>query len=170
MAAVHDGFRTPHGLTDDLRRLLVQKRLVSLGTINPDGSPHVTLLQFSLDESDRMHLPTPRTTRKVKNILERPDVTALVDLGGGWVSCTGPARIIHGAEAADLNRRVYEHILTEAGMTTIGRYLEAAEDATIEITPTKWLSWQMGPIFEWFAEQGIDPGNPARWTKDLAQQ
>jgi Pyridoxamine 5'-phosphate oxidase len=127
----------------------------------------VTLLQFSLDESDRMYLPTPRTTRKVKNILDRPEVTALVDLGGGWVSCTGPARIIEGAEAADLDRRVYEHILTDAGMVTIGRYLEAAEDTTIEITPTKWLSWDMTRIFEWLNEQEIDPGNPATWIKEL---
>lgn len=44
--------------------------MVALGTINSDGSSHVTLLQFSLDESDRMYLPANRTTRKVKNILD----------------------------------------------------------------------------------------------------
>jgi uncharacterized pyridoxamine 5'-phosphate oxidase family protein len=157
-------------LSDDLRRLLVQKRSVSLGTINPDGSPHLTLLQFALDESDRMYLPTTRATRKVRNILDRPEVTALVELESGWVSCTGPARIIEGAEAADLNRRVYEHILTEAGMATVGRFLQAHEDTTIEITPTKWMSWSAGPIFEWFEEQGIHPGNPAEWIKDLTEQ
>jgi hypothetical protein len=144
--------------------------MVTLGTINPDGSPHLTLLQFSLDESDRMYLPTNRATRKVKNLHAHPEVTALVDFEGGWVSCTGSARLIEGAEAMDLNRRVYERILTEAGLATIGRSLEAHEDSTIEITPTKWLSWQMTGIFKWFKEQGIDPGDPSEWTKDLTQQ
>jgi hypothetical protein len=143
--------------------------MVVLGTIGPDGSPQMTLLQFSLDESDRMLLPTVGTTRKVKNILERPEVTALVDLEPGWVSCTGQARILRGGEAADLNLKVYEHILTEAGMATIGRFLEAHEDTTIEITPARWMSWQMNPIFGWFKEQGIDPGDPSEWTKDLTQ-
>jgi general stress protein 26 len=80
MSAIPDGLRTPHGLSDDLRGLLTRKGTAVLGTINPDGSPHLTMLQFSLDESDRMYLPTNRTTRKVKNILDRPEVTALVHL------------------------------------------------------------------------------------------
>lgn len=166
MPSIPDSYRTPQGLTDDLRRLLVRKSSVALGTINPDGSPHMTLLLFSLGESDRMYLPTPRTTRKVKNILDRPEVTALVDLESGWVSCTGRARIVEGAEAADLNRTVYDRILTETGRATIGGFLEAHEDAAIEITPTKWLSWQMDPIFDWFEEHGIDPGNPREWMAE----
>lgn len=169
MASIPETYRTPHGLTDDLRRLLNQKRNVILSTIDPDGSPQTTLLQFALDDADRMLLPTNRTTRKVRNIIDRPVVTAIVDLDPGWVSCTGPARIIEGAEAHATNRRCYERSLTEAGLATVGRFLEAHEDATIEITPTKWLSYQMNPIFGWFHEQGIAPGNPSEWLKDLTQ-
>jgi len=146
----------------------MQNSSVALGTINPDGSPHMTLLLFSLDDSDRMLLPTPRTTRKVKNILDRPEVTALVDIGGGWVSCSGRARIVERTEAAALNRSVRERILTDAGLATMGRFLEAHEDVTIEITPTKWLSWEMDPIFEWFDDQGIDLDNhDGEWMRDL---
>jgi hypothetical protein len=86
------------------------------------------------------------------------------------VSCTGHARVIQGSEAADLNRNVYERLMTEAGRATIGRYLAAHEDSTIEITPTKWLSWQMNGMMGWFGEQGIDLGNPGEWMKDLTQQ
>jgi uncharacterized pyridoxamine 5'-phosphate oxidase family protein len=170
MSSIPDTYRTPHGLTADLRRLLTSKSSVALGTINPDGSPHMTYLLFSLDDSDRMYLPTPRTTRKVKNIRERPEVTALVDLEPGWVSCSGHARIVEGSEAAELNHTVYDSILTEGGRATIGRFLEAHEDTTIEITPSKWLSWQMNPIFAWFEEHGIDPGNPSGWMADRASQ
>jgi hypothetical protein len=143
---------------------------VALGTINPDGSPQMTVVLFSLGDSDRMYVPTNRATRKVKNVIDRPDVTALVDVGFGWVSCTGRAQIIDGAEAAALNRRVYERVLTDAGLVTLGRFLEAHEDSTIEITPTKWLSWQGAGIFPWFKEQGIDPGNPGEWMRDLTAQ
>lgn len=169
MPSIPDGFRTPHGLSDELRHLLVKKSSVTLATVNTDGSPHMTVVQFSLDDSDRMLLPTVRTTRKVKNILDRSDVTALTGVGSGWVSCTGHARIIHGAEAADLNRRVYERVLTDAGRATIGRFLESHEDSTIEITPTRWLSWQMSGMFGWFEEEGIDLGNPGEWMKDLSR-
>jgi len=169
MPSIPDTYRTPHGLSDDVRQLVLEKSSVALGTINPDGSPHMTLLLFSLDDSDRMYLPTPRTTRKVKNILDRPVVTALVTIDGGWASCTGQARIIEGAEAADLNRGVRERLFTETGLATMGRFLEAHEDTTIEITPTKWLSWTMDPIFPWFDEQGIDLDEfEGGWMKELS--
>ncbi len=111
-----------------------------------------------------------RTTRKARNVIDRPDVTALVDLGFGWVSCTGCARVIDGSEAADLNRRVYERLSTDAGHATIGRFLEAHEHRTIEIVPTKWLSWQGISMYGWFEDQGIDPGNPGDWMRDLTER
>ena len=168
MPSIPDSYRTPHGLSSDLRALVNQKSSVALGTINPDGSPHMTLLLFLLDETDRMLLAAPRTTRKVRNIIDRPEVTALVDIDGGWVSCTGQARIVEGAEAAEINRRMRERVLTDAGLATLGRFLEAHEDVTIEITPTKWLSWQMDPIFGWFEDEGIDlTDHDGDWMADL---
>ncbi|MEM9653514.1 MAG: pyridoxamine 5'-phosphate oxidase family protein [Actinomycetota bacterium] len=169
MASIPPTYRTPHGLNDELRDLLKQKGTAVLGTINPDGSPQMTVVQFSLDDSDRMYIPTNRTTRKVTNVADRPEVTALVDVGFGWASCTGPARVIHGSEAAEINRRVYERLLSESGLATIGRFLEAHEDSTIEITPTKWLSWLGDVMFGWFEEHGVDPGNPNEWMRDLTE-
>lgn len=169
MGSIPRTYRTPHGLSDELRELLAHEGTAALSTSNPDGSPQMTVVQFSLGESDQVYIPTVRTTRKVKNIVDRPDVTALVDVGFGWVSCSGPARIIGGTEAADLNRAVYERLLTDEGLATIGRFLEAHEDTTIEITPAKWMSWQGEVMFGWFEEHGIDPGDPAQWMKDFTQ-
>ena len=170
MTSIPHTYRTPHGLSDDLRGLLAREGTATLATVNPDGSPQTTVVQFSLGEDDRVYIPTVRTTRKVKNAIDRPDVTAIVDVGFGWVSCTGRARIIEGAEAADLNRGVYERLLTEEGMATIGRFLEAHEDCTLEITPTKWLSWLTDVMLGWFEENGIDPGDPGQWMRDLTDQ
>ncbi len=168
MSSIPNEYQTPHGLDADIRQLVLEKGSVTLGTINPDGSPHMTLLLFSLDEHDRLYLPTPRTTRKVKNILDRPTVTALVTIEGGWASCTGQARIVEGTEAADLNLGVRERLFTETGLATMGRFLETHEDATIEITPAKWLSWTIDPIFPWFDDNGIDLDDfEGAWMKDL---
>ena len=130
----------------------------------------MTLLLFSLGEGDHMYLPTPRTTRKVKNILARPTVTALVTIEGGWASCTGSAWIVEGEAAADLNRGVRERLFNETGLATMGRFLAAHEDTTIEITPTKWLSWTMDPVLPWFADNGIDLAeDDGPWMRDLTK-
>jgi uncharacterized pyridoxamine 5'-phosphate oxidase family protein len=169
MASILAEYQTPHGLSSDVRQLVLEKSSVTLGTINPDGSPRMTLLLFSLDDHDRLYLPTHRTTRKVRNIRDRSTVTALVTIDGGWVSCTGQARIVEGAAAAALNLGVRERLLTETGLATMGRFLESHADATIEITPSKWLSWTMDPIFPWFDENGVDLDDfEGGWMKDLA--
>lgn len=168
MPAIPETYRAPHGLNSNLRRLVLEQRSVTLGTINSDGSPHMTLLLFSLDDSDRMYLPTPRPTRKVKNVLAWPTRTALVAIDNGWVSCTGDARLIEGSEAAEINQGVRDRLFTEAGLATMGRLLEAHEDTTIEITPTKWLSWTSDGIDQWIESQGINlEAQPGAWMKDL---
>ena len=168
MPGIPETYRTPHGLSSELRRLVLEKSSVTLGTINPDGSPHMTLLLFSLDDSDRMFLPTPRSTRKVTNVLARPTVTALISLDDGWVSCTGDARLLEGSEAAEINQQVRERLFTGAGLATMGRFLAAHENTTIEITPSKWLSWTSDGIIPWIESQGIDlDAHTGTWMKDL---
>jgi hypothetical protein len=67
-----------------------------------------------------------------------------------------------------LSDDVRQRLFTDAGLATMGGFLEAHEDVTIEITPAKWLSWTMDPIFPWFDEQGIDVEKfEGGWMKDL---
>ncbi len=168
MARIPETYRTPSGLTDELRRAVLTQSSVTLGTTNPDGSPHLTLVLFSLTDDNRMHVPTPHSTRKIKNLRERPTATALARIDSGWASCTGPVRIVEGSEAQDLNATVRERLFTESGLETMGKFLAAHEDTTIEITPTKWLSWVFDPINTWFEQQGIDPdAYPGPSMRDL---
>ena len=170
MAQIPPTYRTPHGLTPELRRLLLEQSSVTLATTNPDGSPQLTLVLFSLGDDDHMYIPTPHSTRKIKNLRERPVATALGTVDGGWVSCTGPVRIVDGDEAHEINASVRDRLLTEAGHATLGKFLAAHEDTTIEITPTKWLSWIFDPIDDWFEREGIDlaaqPGPSMKTLKD----
>ena len=165
-------YRTPSGLTDALRGEILARSNAVLATINDDGSPHVTELLFYLDENDRVLLPTPHTTRKLKNIQARPTVTVFISVESGWVSATGPARIIEGDEAARLNQLNRERLLTEAGMKTMGLLLAAYEDTTIEVSPTRWISWNDGHVLDTITELGgdIEAHPPSTWWKDLSAE
>lgn len=161
-------YRTPHGLTDDIRRGIMAKSNAVLATINDDGSPHLTELLFYLDARDHLQLPTPHATRKVRNIRARPTVTVFISIESGWVSATGPAIIIEGDEAARLNQLNRDRLLTDAGMKTMGLLLATYEDNTIEITPTRWISWNDGHVLDTITALGgdIEAHPPSTWWKD----
>lgn len=166
--AIPRTYQTPHGLTDALRAEVDQEARLVLGTINPDGTPHMTLVLFSMDDRDCLFLPTPQSTRKIKNVRERPPVTALITVRSGWVSCYGTASVIEGAKAEQINRGVRERLLTESGLATMGEFLAAHEDATIKVTAHKWLSWSHDVIDPWMESHGIDTTDASNWWKDLS--
>lgn len=167
--AIPSTYRTPHGLTGALRSEVGEEARLVLGTINPDGTPHMTLVLFSMADRDCLFLPTPRSTRKIKNVREDPHVTALISVRSGWVSCYGTASVIEGAEAEQINRGVRERLLTASGLATMGKFLAAHEDVTIKIDPHKWLSWSHEVIDPWMDSHGIDASDSANWWKDLSK-
>jgi PPOX class probable F420-dependent enzyme len=141
-----------------------------LATIGDDGSPHLTEMLFMLDEQDRVLLPTPHNTRKLKNVRARPVATAFFHEQPGWVSCTGTVHVLEGDHAESTNQRIREHLLTESGLQTIGRVLAAHEDTTIVLSPTKWLSWSGEATMASVIEMGADlEANPSdTWFRDMS--
>lgn len=140
-----------------------------LATLNPDGSPHLTELLFLLDDQDRVLLPTPHYTRKLKNVRDRPVATVFFNELPGWISCTGPVEIWTGERAAEANQQNRDRLFTEAGHRTAGRVLAEHEDATIVVTPEKWLSWK-GDSFVAAVRDGggdLESDPPNTWMKDL---
>lgn len=171
MSEIPPPYRTPHGLDDAVRSQILARSNAVLATINPDGSPHLTELLFYLDDEDRILLPTPKTTKKVRNVLARPTVTVFISVESGWASCTGTGRVITGDEAERLNGLNRERLLTEAGMVTMGLLLAAYEDTTIEITPTRWIAWNDDLVLDTIASLGgdIEAHPPTTWWKDLSK-
>jgi hypothetical protein len=172
MTEIPGPYRTPHGLDASLHQQLLARSNAVLATINPDGSPHLTELLFYLDDRDRVLLPTPHTTKKVKNVLARPKVTVFISVESGWASCTGPAWVITGEEAGRLNQLNRERLLTDAGMATMGLLLAAYEDTTIEITPEQWMAWNDDAILDTIFALGgdIEAHPPSTWWKDLSTE
>jgi hypothetical protein len=166
---IDPAYRTPHGLTDQIRERLSSQGNAVLATINQDGSPHLTELLFDLDDRDRILLPTPHNTRKVLNLKANSVATVFFFDQPGWTSCTGHAEIIEGEEAAAMNQRNRDRLLTESGHQTIGRLLAAHEDVTIVVTPTKWLSWSSSKLIPGIIELGgdVETNPPETWFRDL---
>lgn len=164
-------YRTPSGLTAEVRENIVKQGNVILATIGDDGSPHLTELLFDIDSQDRILMPTPHNTRKVKNLRQRPVATLFFTDQPGWTSCTGDVEILEGEEAAALNKRNRERLLTEGGHATIGLVLAKHEDLTLRVTPETWLSWSGASLLPSIIELGgdVEANPPETWFKDLKE-
>ncbi|HEY1368177.1 MAG TPA: pyridoxamine 5'-phosphate oxidase family protein [Gaiellaceae bacterium] len=67
-----------------LRERVAAARVARLGTLDPDGRPHLVPIVFALaDETVYSAVDAKpkrsRTLRRIENARERPDVTVLVD-------------------------------------------------------------------------------------------
>jgi PPOX class probable F420-dependent enzyme len=97
-------------LTDDVRRALTAGRLAHLVTINPDGSPQVSVVWIGLDGEDIVagHL---MGGRKVRNITRDPRVALSVETEGAnpvgmanYLLVHGTARLVEGGGPELLQR------------------------------------------------------------------
>lgn len=169
---IHPAYRTPSGLTAEIRAALSRQGNAILATINDDGSPHLTELLFLLDETDRIQLPTPHNTKKLRNLRARPIATVFFYDQPGWTSATGDVEIWTGEQAARANQRNRERLLTPAGHETIGRLLAEHEDVTIVVTPSRWMSWSSDALAPEIEQLGGDLEKyPAEtWFKDLSEE
>jgi hypothetical protein len=165
-------YRTPHGLTDELRAQLKTQGNAILATVNEDGSPHLTEVLFLLDDEDRVQVPTPHSTRKIRNVRARPLATVFFYEQPGWISCTGAAHVLVGEEAAAANQSNRDRLLTPGGHLTMGRLLAAHEDNTIVVTPAKWLSWNSDAVVPEIVRLGgdVEANPPDTWFKDLTTE
>ena len=97
-------------LTDDVRRALTAGRLAHLTTLNPDGSPQVSVVWIGLDRDDIVigHL---MSGRKVTNIARDPRVALTVEgdvanpIGmANYLIVYGRAHLVEGGAAELLQR------------------------------------------------------------------
>jgi PPOX class probable F420-dependent enzyme len=89
-------------ITDDIRRALTAGRLAHFTTLNPDGSPQVSVVWIGLDGDDIVigHLGTGR---KATNIARDPRVALTVEVAGAnpvglahYLIVYGTARLVAG--------------------------------------------------------------------------
>ena len=95
------------------RALLAEARTLVLGTVGPDGRPHLVPMWFVLDDDGLPCCTSYARAQKVRNIERDPRVTALVEAGESYgelhgVAIDGRAELIAGD--AERTRAVMEAI------------------------------------------------------------
>lgn len=71
------------------RALLEEARTLVLGTIGPNGSPHVVPMWFVLDDDGLLCCTSYARAQKVRNIERDPRVTALIEAGESYGELRG---------------------------------------------------------------------------------
>jgi PPOX class probable F420-dependent enzyme len=130
----------------EMRFRLVEGRVARLGTVAPDGRPHLVPCVFVLD-ADTIYTPIdhkPKRTRRLqrlKNLEAYPAATMLVDEYSEkweecwWVRLRGRARILEGGDEFERARELL-----------VARYQQYTDPAQIHpiiaIDIDEWVGWQ----------------------------
>lgn len=153
-------------LPDPVAEMLALRLIATLGTTNADGSPHLTPIWFLYDDG-RIYLPTGSGSRKVRNVRARPAVSVLLDqrqpARHRWASAAGTAEVLEGAAAAEVNARVRERYVSEAGEATYGDLIAGYDDVTIVVTPSRWRHWTPTSLERLAREHGLLEDDLGTW-------
>lgn len=129
--------------------LLGERRIGSLGTVNSDGTVHLTAIWY-LVEGNRILIPTSSASRKAKNVEADGTASVMVDVRTDeamkGVVVRGHASIVSGAAAKAMNRQIHERYLTDEALDhqDIGPIFEQGDDATVVVEIASVVTWDMG--------------------------
>ncbi len=145
MPTVREIYRT-HPTQEEIADLLGQRNIAALGTLNEDGSIHLTYVIY-LFEDDVFRVETASLTRKARNVAARGTASILVDgraesTGRSlMVEAEGTARIIGPPDSLPIADRVRARYLRPDAADEVNRLWNTFDDVVIELTPSRWRSW-----------------------------
>lgn len=138
-------------LSPELKKLLQGRRIAALATENDDGSIHLAAVWY-LFEDDLLFVATAASTHKARNLRARPKCSLMVDSRHPGtergVAAIGTVEIITGEASAAINRGLHSRYLSPAALAdpAVGPVFAAVDDITIKLTPSRWISWDMGAL------------------------
>ena len=94
----------PKTLTPEQRAFLEENRFAVVGTVNPDGSPHLAVMWYLLD-GDEVVVNSAHGRIKDRNLARDPRLSLLVADGYRFVRVDGSARIEHDQKIAHADIR-----------------------------------------------------------------
>ena len=128
--------------------LLLGRYIVSLATLNQDGSIHMTAVWF-LFQKGGFFVPTSSRSRKVRNVLARPKASLMVDARNDelqrGLTVSGRTELITGESARALNRQIHSRYMSTDALRDpqVGPVMLASDDVTIHLTPETWTGWDL---------------------------
>ena len=136
---------------EELSSFLQKQISLQIGTINKDGSPHLTTMWYFYDgESFIFHTYTK--SQKIINLQKDPRITLLTEAGSQYsdlqgIIVYGNAEIINGKDSLEEVIRYMEmvgekYIKDEEGAQYIeGMKLQAPKRSVVIVKPSKFISW-----------------------------
>jgi PPOX class probable F420-dependent enzyme len=128
--------------------LLEGRRIASLGTLNEDGSPHLTAVWY-LYQDGCFFVATSSRSRKARNLAKRPNATLMVEArkpgSERGVTATGSVEIISGEKVRELTLRIHRRYMSEAAIADpqVGGVFAQFDDITVKLAPRYWTWWDM---------------------------
>ncbi len=128
--------------------LVEGRRIASLGTLNDEGSVHLTAVWY-LYEDGCFFVATSSRSRKARNLAARPRATLMVESrkpgSERGVTASGLVEITPGEKARQLIARIYRRYLSAAALADpqVGPVFAALDDITVKLKPTLWAWWDL---------------------------
>lgn len=130
---------------EEMDRFLDRPRIAILGTINSDGTPHMTPVWYFTDK-DKIFVTTSEGRVKAANLRRDPRATLLVANASTTkvIIAHGTAEVYedHGAQRTRFLAELYIDDPKERKKFLDS--MDLSKRLTIKITPTKTISWDFG--------------------------
>ncbi len=127
---------------DEVSALVAAQRKLQLGTINPDGTPHMVTMFYAMVE-DRIAFWTYRSSQKARNIERDPRVTCLLELGEDYFELRGA--LIYGTVETVTDPNRVRYVGSEVVKRMMGLQDEAEIAPFVEHTATKRYAYLVEP-------------------------
>jgi PPOX class probable F420-dependent enzyme len=148
-----------------VKELLNGRHIASIATENPDSSIHMVAVWYWFD-GKYVYVATSSRSRKARNLRFNPKVSLMIDsrdpAASYGITVTGTAQILSSEMSKNSNAQVHRKYLSEAALadTRVGPVFAAWDDASIQISPTSVIAWDMRDADRQFFG-GVLAGNPA---------
>jgi PPOX class probable F420-dependent enzyme len=127
---------------DEVAAMVAEQHKLQLGTINPDGTPHlVTMFYGTVD--DKIAFWTYKTSQKVRNIERDPRITCLIETGEDYFELRGA--LIYGTAKVLTDQNEIRYV----GAEVVRRMMDIEEDAIapfVEATAIKRYAIVVEPV------------------------
>ena len=136
---------------EELSSFLQKQISLQIGTINKDGSPHLTTMWYLYD-GENFIFHTYTKSQKIINLKRDSRITLLTEAGNQYsdlqgIIVYGSAEIINGKDSLEEVIRYMEmvgekYIKDEDGAQYIeGMKLQAPKRSVVIVKPSKFISW-----------------------------
>jgi len=124
-------------------KFLEESMIVRVGTVTPDGKPHVTAV-WHIFEGDDLIFNAEKRAVKVKNLIQNPNITMLFDLNDErWVILDGTVEMIYDQPSIKdhLDRLFMKYLGTTDNDYTREIYAQMPERLSIRVKVSNVISF-----------------------------